>query len=125
MTNHPRKREYPSLNWIQEIIVFICNYFLSYFKPNQEYANEVFIDHYKLLKPQIPDHVHTYTPVHTPDTYVEDLVKHEPHATFPALAETSNSQITFYTTYTHKGPRKIQAYDFSSYPLGSPSKYCK
>ena len=93
MTSHPRKKEHSGLGWIQEIIVFICTYVLSRFKPDQEYTDEIYIDHWKDLKhrkdkPQILDHNQCYTHVLTPDSPVEDLVKYEPHATFPPLDET-------------------------------------
>ena len=92
MTNQPKKRRYPSPNWIQEIVVFICNYVLSYFKPDEEYTVEVYIDHWKInepqeAKPQIVDHVHTYKLVHIPDALVENLVKHEPQALSPSPAK--------------------------------------
>ena len=72
MTSHPRKKEHSCLSWIQEIIVFIYNYVLSYFKPDQEYTDEIYICYWKNLKPlkiksQILDHDQSYTPVPTPD----------------------------------------------------------
>ena len=102
MTSHPRKKENSGLSWIQEIIVFIYNYVLSYFKPDQENTDEIYIYHWKDLKPrkakpQILDHDQSYTPMLTPDSPVEDLVKHEPHATFPPLAETSNILKSLFT----------------------------
>ena len=89
MTNQPRKRKYSSPNQIQGIVVFICNYILSYFKPDQEYTIEVYTDHWQIDEPQeakfqIVDHVHTYTHVHIPDALVENLVKHEPQTLSPA-----------------------------------------
>ena len=102
MTCHLRKKEHSGLGWIQEIIVFIYTYVLSYFKPDQEYIDEIYIYHWKYLKPkkvepQISDHEQTYTPVLTPDSPVENLVKHEPHATFLALVETSNIHKSLFT----------------------------
>ena len=96
MTSHPRNKKHSGLSWIQEIIVFIYNYVLSCFKPNQEYIDDIYTDHWKYLKPQkdepqIADLEQNYTSVPTPDTPVEDLVKHEPHSTFPTLSETWNS----------------------------------
>ena len=93
MNNHPRKKKHSGLSWIQEIFFFIYNYVLSYFEPDQEYTDEIYIDHWKDLKPrkskpQISDHEEAYTPVLTPDSPMENLAKHEPHATFPTLAET-------------------------------------
>ena len=41
MTGHPRKKKHSGLSWIQEIIVFIYNYVLSYFEPDQEYTDEI------------------------------------------------------------------------------------
>ena len=75
---------------------FYLKYVLSYFKPDQEYTDEIYIDHWKNLKPQkvepqIADHEKTYTPMPTLNSPIEDLVKHEPHATFPDLAKTSNN----------------------------------
>ena len=102
MTSPPRKNKHSGLSWIQEIIVFIYNYVLSYFQPNQEYIDEIYIDHWKDLKPrkakpQISDHEQAYTPVLTPDSPMENLAKHEPHATFPTLAETSNNHKSLFT----------------------------
>ena len=61
MTNHPRKKKHSALSWIQEIIVFIYNYVLSYFEPDQEYTDAIYIDHWKYIKPwkdkpQISEH---------------------------------------------------------------------
>ena len=61
MTGPPRKKKHSGLSWIQEIIVFIYNYVLSYFELDQEYTDEIYIDHWKDLKPrkakpQISDH---------------------------------------------------------------------
>ena len=72
MTNHPRKKKHSGLSWIQEIIVFIYSYVLSYFELDQEYTDEIYIDHWKDLKPQkaepqISDHEQIYTPVPTLD----------------------------------------------------------
>jgi len=102
MTGHPRKKKHSGLSWIQEIIVFIYNYVLSYFEPDQEYTDEIYIDHWKYLKPrkakpQISDHEQAYTPALTLDSPMENLVKHEPHATFPTLAKTSNSHKSLFT----------------------------
>ena len=93
MTSHPRKKKHSGLSWIQKIIVFNHNHVLSCFKPDQEYTNEIYTDHWKYIKPkkakpQIADLEQTYTPMPTSDSPVEDLVKHEPHVTFPALTKT-------------------------------------
>ena len=95
MTNQPRKRKYSSPNWIQEIVVFMCNYVLSYFKPNKEYTVEVYIDHWQIDEPQeyklqIVDYVYTYTPMHILDALVENPVKHEPRALSPSPTKFPN-----------------------------------
>jgi hypothetical protein len=84
MTKQPRKIRYSSPNCIQDIFGFICNYVLSYSKPDQKYIVEDCIDHLLIdepqeTKPQIVDHVHT--------TLVEIPVRHEPHALSPAIVE--------------------------------------
>jgi hypothetical protein len=93
MTKQPRKIRYSSPNCIQDIFGFICNYVLSYSKPDQKYIVEDCIDHLLIdepqeTKPQIVDHVHTHTPVHIPDAHVEILVRHKPPALSPTLAKT-------------------------------------
>ena len=80
MTSQPINQKCSSPNWIQEIVVFICNYVLSYFKLDQEYTAKVYIDHLKNYEPQeakpkILDHVHTFTHVHIADALEENLVK--------------------------------------------------
>ena len=94
MTKQPRKIRYSSPNCIQDIFGFICNYVLSYSKPDQNYIVEDYIDHLLIdelreTKPQIVDHVHTHTPVHIPEASVETLVRHKPPALSPTLAKTS------------------------------------
>jgi hypothetical protein len=95
MNNRPGKSRYSSPNFIQDIFGFICNYVLSYSKPDQEYVTKVYIDHLKIdepqeTKPQIVYHVHTHTTMHIPDTLVENPVRHEPRASSPALAKSAN-----------------------------------
>ena len=90
MAKQPRKTRYSSSNCIQDIFGFICNYVLSYSKPDQKYIAEVYIDHLQIdepqeTKPQIVDHVHTHTLVHIPDAPIESLVRHE-HHTFSKLS---------------------------------------
>jgi hypothetical protein len=92
MTKQPRKTRYSSSNCIQDIFGFICNYVLSYSKPDQKYIAEDYIDHLLIDEPQeiispIVDYVHTHTPVHIPDAPVETLVRHKPPALSPTLAK--------------------------------------
>ena len=114
MTSHPRKKKHSGLSWIQKIIVFNHNHVLSCIKPDHEYTGEIYIDHWKYLKPQkvepqIVDLKQTYTPVPTLDTPVEYLVKHEPHTTFPTLVETSNNhQYLFALPISTKVPERYK-----------------
>jgi hypothetical protein len=92
MAKQPRKTRYSSSNCIQDIFGFICNYVLSYSKPDQKYIVEDYIDHLQTNEPQeirspIVDYVHTHTPVHIPDAPVEVLVRHKPPALSPTLAK--------------------------------------
>jgi hypothetical protein len=92
MAKQPRKTRYSSSNCIQDIFGFICNYVLSYSKPDQKYIVEDYIDHLLIDEPQeirspIVDYVHTHTPVHIPDAPVEILVRHKPPALSPTLAK--------------------------------------
>jgi hypothetical protein len=92
MAKQPRKTRYSSSNCIQDIFGFICNYVLSYSKPDQNYTDEVYIDHMQIDEPQeiispIVDYVHTHTPVHIPDAPVEVLVRHKPPSLSPTLAK--------------------------------------
>ena len=73
----------------------ICNYVLSYSKPDQKYIVEDCIEHLLIdelpnTKLKIVDHVHTHTPVHIPDAHVESLVRHEPCALSPTFSKLSN-----------------------------------
>ena len=82
---------------------------------DREYTNEVCIYHCKLLKPQnnkpqIADHVHTYTPMNIPNALVENLVKHEPHATSPSLDKIANGyKPPFVLLILVKFPEKYKA----------------
>jgi hypothetical protein len=92
MAKQPRNTRYSSSNFIQDIFGFICNYVLSYSKPDQKYIAEDYIDHLLIDEPQeiispIVDYVHTHTPVHILDAPVETLVRHKPPALSPTLAE--------------------------------------
>jgi hypothetical protein len=92
MAKKPRKTRYSSSNCIQDIFGFICNYVLSYSKPDQKYIVEDYIDHLETNDPQeirspIVDYVHTHTPMHIPDAPVEVLVRHNPHVLSPTLAK--------------------------------------
>ena len=92
MAKQPRKTRYSSSNCIQDISGFICNYCLSFSKPDQKYIAEDYFDHLliddsqEIISP-IVDYVHTHTPVHTPDAHVETLVRHNPLALSPTLAK--------------------------------------
>ena len=95
MAKHPRKTMYSISNCIQDIFGFICNYVLSYSKPDQKYIAKVYIDHLQIDEPQeirspIVDYVHTHTPVHIPDAPVEILVRHKPLALYPTLSKPPN-----------------------------------
>jgi hypothetical protein len=92
MAKQPRKTRYSSSNCIQDIVGFICSYFLSYHDPGPEYIVEIQDDHFQPeepqeIKPQIVDYVHIHTPVHIPDASVESLVRHKPPALSPTLAK--------------------------------------
>jgi hypothetical protein len=92
MAKQPRKTTYSSSNCIQDIFGFICNYVLSYSKPDQQYIAEIYIDHLLIDEPQeiispIVDYVHTHTHVHIPDAPVETLVRHKSPALSPTLAK--------------------------------------
>ena len=92
MAKQPRKTRYSSLNCIQDIFGFICNYVLSFSKPDQKYIVEDYINHLLIDEPQeiispIVDYVHTHTPVHIPDAPVETLVRHKPLALSPTLVK--------------------------------------
>jgi hypothetical protein len=85
MTKKPRKIRYSSPNCIQDIFGFICNYVLSYSKPDQKYIAEDCIDHLLIdepqeSKPQIVYHVHTHTLAEIP-------VRHEPRVLSPVIVE--------------------------------------
>jgi hypothetical protein len=104
MTKQPRKIRYSSPNCIQDIFGFICNYVLSYSKPDQKYIVEVYIDHLQIdepqeTKPQIVDHVHTHTPVHIPDILVEIPVRHKPLALSPFLVKIQNCSPLLHLLY--------------------------
>jgi hypothetical protein len=92
MAKQPRKTRYSSSNCIQDIFGFICNYVLSFSKPDQEYIVEDYFDHQSIDESQeiispIVDYVHAHTPVHIPDAPVETLVRHKPPALSPTLAK--------------------------------------
>ena len=92
MAKKPRKTRYSSSNCIQDIFGFICNYVLSFSKPDQKYIVEDYFDHLLIDESQeiispIVDYVHTHTPVHTLDASVEILVRHKPSALSPTLAK--------------------------------------
>jgi hypothetical protein len=92
MAKQPRKTRYSSSNCIQDIFGFICNYVLSFSKPDQKYIAEDYFDHLLIDESQeiispIVDYVHTHTPVHIPDAPVETLVRHKPPALSPTLAK--------------------------------------
>jgi hypothetical protein len=66
--------------------------FYVYYKPDQKYIAEVYIDHLQIDEPQeirspIVDYVHTHTPVRIPDALVEVLVRHKPSSLSPTLAK--------------------------------------
>jgi hypothetical protein len=92
MTKQPRKTRYSSSNCIQDIFGFICNYVLSFSKPDQKYIVEEYFDHQSIDESQeiispIVDYVHAHTPVHIPDAPVETLVRHKPPALSPTPAK--------------------------------------
>jgi hypothetical protein len=92
MTKMSRKIKYSSPNCIQDIFGFICNYVLSYSKPDQKYIVEDCIDHLLIdepqdTKPQIVDHVHTHIPMHIPDTPLEIPVRYKSHDLSPTTVE--------------------------------------
>jgi hypothetical protein len=92
MAKQPRKTRYSSSNCIQDIFGFICNYVLSFSKPDQKYIVEDYFDHQSIDESQeiispIVDYVHAHTPVHIPDASVETLVRHKPPALSPTLAK--------------------------------------
>jgi hypothetical protein len=92
MTKQPRKIRYSSSTCIQDIFGFICNYVLSYSKPDQKYIAKDYIDHLQTNEPQeiispTIDYVHTHTPMHIPDAPVEVLVRHKPPTLSPTLAK--------------------------------------
>jgi hypothetical protein len=83
MTKQSRKIRYSSSNYIQDIVGFICNYFLSYYNPGQEYIVEIHNDQSQDEEPQriqaIPIAlVHTSIPVDSP-------VRQKPHALSPTI----------------------------------------
>jgi hypothetical protein len=92
MAKQPRKTRYSSSNCIQDIFGFICNYVLSFSKPDQKYIVEDYFDHQSIDESQeiispIVDYVHAHTPVHIPDAPVETLGRHKPPALSPTLAK--------------------------------------
>jgi len=92
MAKKPRKTRYSSSNCIQDIFGFICNYVLSFSKPDQKYIVEDYFDHQSIDESQeiislIVDYERTHTPVHIPDAPVETLVRHKPPALSPTLAK--------------------------------------
>jgi hypothetical protein len=92
MAKQPRKTRYSSSNCIQDIFGFICNYVLSYSKPDQNCIAKDYIDHLLIDEPQeiispTVDHVHTHTHVHIPNAPVEILVRHKPPSLSPTLAK--------------------------------------
>ena len=89
MTRQSRKIRYSSSNYIRDIFGFICNNFLCYHDPGQEYTVEIHGDHFQPEEPQdiepIPIAlVHTPIPVKSP-------VRHKPHALSPILIEIPDS----------------------------------
>jgi hypothetical protein len=85
MARQPGKIRYSNSNCNQDIFGFICNYVLSYSKPDQKYIVKYCIDHLLIYqpqetKPQIVDHVYTHTLAKIP-------VRHEPCALSPFIVE--------------------------------------
>jgi hypothetical protein len=85
MTKESGKIRYSSSNCIQDIFGFICNYFLSYYDPGQEYVDEIHNDQFQAKEPQriqpIPIAlVHTPIPIDIP-------VRHKPCALSPIIVE--------------------------------------
>jgi hypothetical protein len=79
MAKQPRKTRYSSSNCIQDIFGFICNYVLSFSRPDQKYIAKYYFDHLltdesqEIISP-IVDYEHTHAPVHILDAPVEILV---------------------------------------------------
>ena len=74
MTRQYEKIRYASWNFIQDIIGFIFNYFLSFYDPGQDHIIETDIDHIqpdepRNIRPDLIVPVHTPTPVKIPYRY--------------------------------------------------------
>jgi hypothetical protein len=89
MTKQSGKIRYSSSNCIQDIFGFICNYFLSYYDPGQEYIVEIHSDQFQPEEPQRIEPI-PIALVHTPIP-VESPVRHKPHALPPILVKISDS----------------------------------
>jgi hypothetical protein len=85
MTKQSGKIRYSSSNCIQDIVGFICNYFLSYYDPGQEYIVEIHNDQFQAEEPQ-RIHPIPIALVHTPIP-VDIAVRHKPHALSPIIVE--------------------------------------
>jgi hypothetical protein len=121
MTKQPRKTRYSSSNCIQDIFGFICNYVLSFSKPDQEYIVEEYFDHQsidesqEIISPTV-DYVHAHTPVHIPDAPVETLVRHKPPALSPTPAKPLDvCKPLASSPVLAKIPDRYQASRFASY----------
>jgi hypothetical protein len=67
MTKQSGKIRYSSSNCIQDIFGFICNYFLSYYDPGQEYIAEIHSDQFQPEEPQRIEPIPIaliHTPIH-------------------------------------------------------------
>jgi hypothetical protein len=74
MTKQSKKIRYASWNFIQDIIGFIFNYFLSFYDPSQDHIVEAHVDKIQPeepqeIKPSFTALVHAPTPVNIPDRY--------------------------------------------------------
>jgi hypothetical protein len=74
MTRQSEKIRYASWNFIQDIIGFIFNYFLSFCESGQDHIVETHVDQIQPeepqeIKPSFTAPVHTPTPVNIPDRY--------------------------------------------------------
>ena len=72
MTRQSEKIRYASWNFIQDIIGFICNYFLSFCESGQDHVVETHVDQIhpeesQEIKPSFTSLVHTPTPVNILD----------------------------------------------------------
>jgi len=78
MTKQSGKIRYSSSKCIQDIVSFICNYFLSYNNPGQEYISKIHNDQFQDEEPQriqpLPIDM-----VHTP-IFVDSPVRHKTHS---------------------------------------------